>query len=125
MYTPAALLLTTLLPLLGLLTPAIATPVNAVCTQCDVNPLGNADKTCDITTSCVRTNYQGQYHCACRAGYKSSAPNNDSESHYRVNFPNEGFRVFTKPGVVCDTLCDKYWLGPDSCQEVLVRQACL
>lgn len=59
------------------------------------------------------------------AGYKAAAHNDDSESHYRIKFPYEEYRVFTKPGVVCDTLCDEYWLGPNSCQEVQVRQACL
>lgn len=60
----------------------------------------------------------------CSAGYKADAPDNDIRTHYRTNFAGQEYRVFVKEGVACDTLCDKWWLGPESCGEVRVVNGC-
>ncbi|RPA91484.1 hypothetical protein L873DRAFT_1838653 [Choiromyces venosus 120613-1] len=91
------------------------------CEQCDPLPPNNH---CDITTSCIRTEPTGQYHCACRAGYKAAGSDTDGSLQYRTNFGGQEYRVFVRPGVVCDTLCDEYWLGPQSCAEIPVRPEC-
>ncbi|TGZ81935.1 hypothetical protein EX30DRAFT_340354 [Ascodesmis nigricans] len=89
--------------------------------QCDPNPTNNK---CDITTSCIRNSPTGQLHCACRAGYKAAAKDGDTSVHYRTKFAGQEYRVFVKPGTPCDTLCDEWWLGPDSCVEVQVLPHC-
>ncbi|KAF1999867.1 hypothetical protein P154DRAFT_381308, partial [Amniculicola lignicola CBS 123094] len=80
---------------------------------------------CDLTTACVETNTQNStggigYFCACRSGYKSDV--NDSDRYlpaqWRLLWPGQESRVFVKPGVKCDTLCEDWALGADGCQEV-------
>jgi len=92
-----------------------------LCPTCDPLPTGNK---CDITTSCIRTNPSGLYECACRAGYKAAAKDYDINTHWRVKWTGQEYRVFVKPGVKCDTLCKEWWLGPESCKEVKVRREC-
>ncbi|KAI5803824.1 hypothetical protein EDC01DRAFT_716167 [Geopyxis carbonaria] len=99
----------------------LSPPLQCSVAQCDPNPLNNK---CHITTSCINTQPNGQLHCACRAGYKAAAANYDSSKHYRTLFAGQEYRVFVKPGVKCDTLCDKYWLGPKSCEEVKIKPEC-
>lgn len=60
-----------------------------------------------------------------RAGYKSAYGNTESYNSYRVPFAGEGYRVFVRPGVPCNTLCDRWQLGPYSCQEVAERPECI
>ncbi|KAL7267933.1 hypothetical protein RUND412_009463 [Rhizina undulata] len=91
------------------------------CEQCNPNP--NFNK-CDITTSCISTTPTGQLHCACRAGYKAACSDTDTSCQYRMLFVGQEYRVFVKPGVPCDTLCDNYELGPESCSEVSIRADC-
>lgn len=39
--------------------------------------------------------------------------------------PSQQGRVFVKPGVECNTLCNEWYLGKDGCKEVVERPACL
>ncbi|CUS09616.1 unnamed protein product [Tuber aestivum] len=107
--------------LLNILLFASAAATPPACEACDPNPNNNK---CDITTSCIFTKPNGQLHCACRAGYKANAPNTDSGTHWRTLFAGQEYRVFVRPGVKCDTLCDEWWLGPQSCKEITVRPEC-
>lgn len=59
-----------------------------------------------------------------RAGYKAAAASGDTNTHYRTAFVGQEYRVFVKPGVACDTLCDEWWLGPGSCKEVREVSGC-
>ncbi|PWW80265.1 hypothetical protein C7212DRAFT_361220 [Tuber magnatum] len=105
-----------------LLASAAATPSHGPqCEQCNPNPNYNR---CDITTSCIVTKPDGQLHCACRAGYKAAASDSDQSTHYRTLFAGQEYRVFVRPGVACDTLCNSWWMGPQSCQEITVRPEC-
>ncbi|KAI9763051.1 MAG: hypothetical protein M1840_000942 [Geoglossum simile] len=55
--------------------------------------------------------------CACRAGYKANAANDDTSKHWRLPADEGNFRVWVAQGVECDTLCSVPW-GASSCQEV-------
>lgn len=59
------------------------------------------------------------------AGYKSAYGNTDGYNSYRVPFAGEGYRVFVRPGVPCNTLCEHWELGPKSCMEVSARPECI
>ncbi|PLN81385.1 hypothetical protein BDW42DRAFT_168968 [Aspergillus taichungensis] len=118
--------LTTLALLLATATAAIAVPTEShqpppTCGTC--NPL-SGENHCDITTSCINTGTR--FHCACRAGYKASADNNDIRKQFRLNMPNYKFLVFTPESTECNTLCDNpYGAGPDLCAEVPIRDRCV
>lgn len=58
--------------------------------------------------------------CSCQPGYKTKAGNGDASTHWRLKWPVTGHkhRVYVRPGEVCDALCDEWYLGPLSCQEV-------
>ena len=63
--------------------------------------------------------------CACRAGYKATAPgilDTDTTKQWRLPADEGNFRVWVAQGVACDTLCDVS-TGPDSCQEVIELSA--
>ncbi|PUU75088.1 hypothetical protein B9Z19DRAFT_1091130 [Tuber borchii] len=94
------------------------TPVG-YCEQCDPHPPNNK---CDITTSCINTLPSYQLHCACRAGYKSSS--SDPNDQYLLPFAGQGYRVFVRPGVVCNTLCDNWQDSSIACKEVTLRPEC-
>jgi hypothetical protein len=85
------------------------------CPRCVPQPGQNK---CDVTTSCSSTAFGTM--CTCRPGYRANAPNNASSVHWRLNWlvPGHEHRVYVTPGQICDTLCDKYWLGAEGCQEV-------
>jgi hypothetical protein len=91
------------------------------CSTC--NPLPELNK-CDITTSCIYNwGHQGPggpNYCACRAGYKANPleVGQDPAAQWRLPWASQEGRVFVRPGVKCDTLCDHYQLGSDGCQEV-------
>jgi hypothetical protein len=80
-------------------------------------PYPGGDK-CDVTTSCSSTPFGTM--CACRPGYKANAGDSDTSAHWRLRWPVAAHehRVYVKPGVACDTLCDEWWLGPESCAEL-------
>ncbi|KAL4889917.1 hypothetical protein BDV59DRAFT_185730 [Aspergillus ambiguus] len=59
---------------------------------------------CDITTSCIFLG--GDYHCACRPGYKSGDP----AAEYRIETPEHSYLVFVPENTPCNELCD-YQLG--------------
>jgi hypothetical protein len=59
--------------------------------------------------------------CACRAGYKATAPgilDTDMTKQWRLPADEGNFRVWVAEGIECNTLCD-VWYGPSSCQEVV------
>jgi len=39
--------------------------------------------------------------------------------------PSQEGRVFVKPGVECNTLCDDWYLGKDGCKAVQVKKWCM
>ncbi|KAH7305356.1 hypothetical protein BKA65DRAFT_520766 [Rhexocercosporidium sp. MPI-PUGE-AT-0058] len=75
---------------------------------------------CDSTSSCSSTPYGPM--CSCSPGYKANAPGNASNIHWRLKWPVSGHehRVYVTLGQKCDTLCDKWYLGAQGCQEVSV-----
>lgn len=89
------------------------------CSQCQ--PLPEVNK-CDITTSCVFVNVQlsNTYYCACRAGYRANPfeVGNDPAAQWRLPWPGQEGRVFVRPGVKCDTLCDDWQQGAQGCQAI-------
>jgi hypothetical protein len=97
--------------------PPVTVQQPGFCLRCVPQPGQNR---CDATTACSSTMFGTM--CACRPGYKANAPNNAFSVHWRLNWPVPGHehRVYVAPGQVCDTLCDKYWLDAESCQEVSV-----
>jgi hypothetical protein len=66
--------------------------------------------------------------CACRAGYKATAPgvlDTDTTKQWRLPADEGSFRVWVAEGIECNTLCD-VWYGVNSCQEVVeLPAACL
>jgi hypothetical protein len=83
------------------------------------NPLSN---TCSFPTAqdCIYPSPNipnPRAACACRAGYKAAAADDDTTKHWRLPAPEGSFRVWVAEGVPCDTLCDFPW-GVNSCQEV-------
>lgn len=95
--------------------PVTITGPKPVCPICIADPGRNK---CGITTSCSNTPFGTM--CSCRPGYKTKAGNGDTSTHWRLKWPVAGHehRVYVKPGEVCDTLCNEWYLGPLSCQEV-------
>lgn len=75
---------------------------------------------CDITTGCSNTPYGTM--CACRPGYRAAVPGDNIDQHWRLQWsiPGHEHRVYVKPGVVCDTLCDHWQLGAAGCAEVSI-----
>jgi len=102
------------------------------CPTCIPYPESNK---CDITTSCIpitgHRNWHGGWHsipnyCACRHGYRGDGvAKGDTSKQWRMNWSGQEGRVFVKPGVVCNTLCDHYELGKDGCKEVPIKYICL
>ncbi|KAF2024799.1 hypothetical protein EK21DRAFT_77957, partial [Setomelanomma holmii] len=101
------------------------------CEQCRVAPDKNH---CDMTTSCTYVwghNAPGPapYYCACHVGCAKDATN--AEIQWRLPWfgsngdPSQQGRVFVKPGVECNTLCDEWYLGKDWCKEVAEKPACM
>lgn len=90
------------------------------CEVCNPNPFYNK---CTITTSCISTPSTKDY-CACRAGYRASGLDPTDKRQFRLAFPGQEYRVFVAPGIDCDALCTNPFPGPDSCQEVPVRDGC-
>jgi len=121
-----------LLPLLSLSAASLTTKRGAPvqCKTC--NPLPLADPQCHITTSCVVVPdnlHTGPAappnYCACRAGYKATDVGADPSAQWRLPWGAQQGRVFVRPGVVCDTLCDQWQLGKDGCTEVPEYPQCL
>jgi hypothetical protein len=59
--------------------------------------------------------------CACRAGYKATAPgilDTDTTKQWRLPADEGNFRVWVAQGIECNTLCDVS-TGAFSCQEVV------
>lgn len=99
------------------------------CEQCKPLP---PDNKCDITTSCTynwgHKGGNGPYYCACRAGYRPANPADGWRLPWYAGpngEPSQEGRVFVKPGVVCNNLCDKWYDGPKGCQEVALKNYCM
>jgi hypothetical protein len=92
-----------------------------VCATC--NPV-SGENHCDITTSCINTGKR--FHCACRAGYKACADNEDVSSHFRLPMPDYRFLVFTPENTECNTLCDNpHGASDELCAEVPLYEDCV
>ncbi|KAF2678565.1 hypothetical protein K458DRAFT_423016 [Lentithecium fluviatile CBS 122367] len=129
---------TTFVITLALATLALANPLTppppATCEQCKPLP---PDNKCHITTSCTynwgHKGANAPYYCACRAGYRATGYKpGDSSVQWRLPWyagsngqPSQEGRVFVKPGVNCDTLCDKWYDGAKGCQEVVLKNNCM
>lgn len=87
------------------------------CNLCDATVGLNK---CDVTTGCSNTPYGTM--CSCRPGYRATSPGDDLDEHWRLEWsiPGHEHRVYVKPGVVCDTLCDNWQLGAAGCAEVSI-----
>lgn len=99
--------------------------------SCEVCAPFPGENLCDITTSCTFVyGHTGPLpaplYCACRHGYRADnvAPG-DSDSQWRLDWAGQEGRVFVKPGLACNTLCDDWQLGKDGCKAVAVRDQCL
>lgn len=95
------------------------------CMVCNPSPLENK---CDITTSCISTKPGGQNMCACRAGYKANPGYDASQlAEWRIPFEGQETRVFVKPGIICNELCENWASGGKNgvlCGEVPVKNDC-
>lgn len=87
---------------------------------CDLCHAESGLNKCDVTTGCSNTPYGTM--CSCRPGYRAAAPGDSIDQHWRLQWsiPGQEHRVYVKPGVVCDTLCDKWQLGAAGCTEVSI-----
>lgn len=87
------------------------------CNLCDATVGLNK---CDVTTGCSLTPYGTM--CSCRPGYRADTHGDDVDQHWRLKWslPGHEHRVYVKPGVVCNTLCDQWQLGAAGCQEVSI-----
>jgi cysteine-rich repeat protein len=100
----------------------------STCTVPTCNPW--AASSCDVTTTCTAlggatSGGVGEHMCACRHGYRASGyAANDMSVQVRLPWTYQGGRVFVKPGVQCDQLCDDWTLGKDGCKEVTESAAC-
>lgn len=98
------------------------------CAVCKPYP---GENLCDITTSCTYVwGHTGPspapLYCACRHGYRADGVSpSDSSAQWRLDWPSQEGRVFVRPGLTCNTLCDDWELGKDGCKEVKVRSECL
>ncbi|KAH7067461.1 hypothetical protein BKA63DRAFT_118194 [Paraphoma chrysanthemicola] len=112
----------------------IAVVSATTCETCQFAPDKNR---CDITTSCIYVwghsdpNTPAPNYCACRHGYRATGYDaSNTEVQWRLPWTASGGgdsqqgRVFVKPGVACNTLCDQWWLGKDGCKEVAEKPAC-
>jgi cysteine-rich repeat protein len=88
-----------------------------LCKTCDPTPGRNK---CKTSTSCIVTP-SGRNYCACRAGYRADGLAANDSKQFRLNFQGQAYRVFVTPGIECNTLCDHWELGPNSCREVPVK----
>lgn len=101
-------------------------PVN--CQTC--NPLPEVNR-CHPTTSCISiwghnnsaTPYP--YYCACRAGYKGTYVGADPTAQWRLSWESQEGRVFVRPGVECNDLCNNWEQGLNGCREVPLYPQCL
>ncbi|KAH8672130.1 hypothetical protein BGZ60DRAFT_430549 [Tricladium varicosporioides] len=95
-------------------------PKPAACGTC--NPTSGLNK-CDITSTCISTG--SKFHCACRAGYKAAAGNNDVSKQFRLPWDGYKHLVFVTEGTVCNTLCDNpFGFSDKLCAEVGMQNMC-
>ncbi|KAH7113930.1 hypothetical protein B0J13DRAFT_533708 [Dactylonectria estremocensis] len=93
-------------------------PSNSVCNStCNPSPGSNQ---CHMTASCIAVASSLNHYCACAPGYRAD----DASVQFRLNWPGQEGRVFVRPGVACNQLCDEWTLGSDGCKEVIVQDEC-
>ncbi len=66
--------------------------------------------------------------CACRAGYKATAPgivDTDTTQQWRLPADEGNFRVWVAQGVACDTLCSDPFGSPPCAEVVELGEECL
>lgn len=87
---------------------------------CDVcSPLSSQNK-CDVSTSCINTGVS--FHCACRAGFKTTTNEANTWDQFRINLPNYESLVFVPEKMACNTPCADPTAAPGQlCQEVKVQ----
>ncbi|EON62533.1 hypothetical protein W97_01756 [Coniosporium apollinis CBS 100218] len=122
-----------LLPLLASALPSpdanldLDTRAPTLCSTCSPFPEENK---CHPTTSCVynwgHQGPNGPYYCACRHGYKANPREvgADPSAQWRLQWPSQEGRVFVRPGIKCDTLCDNWEQGAAGCREVYQNPYC-
>jgi cysteine-rich repeat protein len=92
---------------------------------CDPDPRENK---CDQTTSCISIeggSGSGTHYCACAHGFRGAGvAAGDVAAQMRLPWPSQQGRVFVRPGVQCNVLCDQWTLGRDGCTEVEERAMC-
>ncbi|KAF2499295.1 hypothetical protein BU16DRAFT_557626 [Lophium mytilinum] len=94
---------------------------------CDPTPGANG---CDISTSCISltgaaSGGAGEHLCACRHGFRADWTDpKDNNVQVRLPWVGQEGRVFVKPGVACNQLCDAFQLGKDGCTEVVEEPMC-
>jgi len=82
------------------------------CDFCIPYPIKNK---CHSTTSCTATPFGTM--CGCRPGYKATVVSADTSIHWRLKWENHEHRVFVKPGMKCNVLCDMAY-GAAPCAEI-------
>ncbi|RDW56783.1 hypothetical protein BP6252_13967 [Coleophoma cylindrospora] len=100
------------------------------CPTCNPSPGQNL---CHSTTSCIvidgslSSSTNPVQYCACSHGFRAESGilAGDTSNQFRLPWASQEGRVFVKPGVVCNQLCDAWTLGRDGCKEVQELSQCL
>ncbi|RPB29207.1 hypothetical protein L211DRAFT_262223 [Terfezia boudieri ATCC MYA-4762] len=97
---------------------ASITSTSALCPNCI-----SSQNNCHITAPC--SSFGRSLFCGCAPGYKATGVlDNDTSKQWRITkVPGQEYRVWTAPGVVCNTLC-RIPFGPNPCGEVAVANQC-
>jgi len=89
-------------------------PKPPVCQLCNPSPPQNF---CHETTACSSTPYG--FMCLARAGFKANdVTDDDANTHWRLDWPGQEFRVAVAPGKKADTTCSSPM--PYLCSEVSI-----
>jgi cysteine-rich repeat protein len=94
--------------------------------ECNPDPRFNK---CHITTSCIKIEggsaSAGKHYCACQHGFRANnSPAADQSAQIRLPWVGQEGRVFVKPGLECNILCNQWTLGRDGCKEVVQNDVC-
>ncbi|KAI5792579.1 hypothetical protein DFH27DRAFT_602824 [Peziza echinospora] len=118
------LLSLSLLFTLNLASPTGENPLAArippvTCTECTPSP-----NNCDITAPCASA-FGLKLFCGCRPGFRATGVSpDDITKQWRFDVPYHEHRVWVKPGVQCNTLCN--WpYGGAACEEVSFLDGCI
>jgi cysteine-rich repeat protein len=95
--------------------------------ECNPDPRYNK---CHITTSCIKivdgtAASAGKHYCACEHGFRANgATPGDTSAQMRLPWLSQQGRVFVKPGLQCNIMCNEWTLGRDGCKEVVEKGIC-